>query len=119
MVVHGPAHDTAAVQIHDGRQIQPALVGPDKGDVGEPDLIAHGGREVPAEQVRRDREAMPAVGGAASSRPGRDGPNAMVAHLPLDTATACTMALGFEFGMDARAAVAAMAVAMNLLDILQ
>src|SRR5246500_6073528 len=51
--------------------------------------------------------------------PGRDGPNRVVSHLPLDPATACTMALGFELGMNARAAVAPMAVAMNPLDVLQ
>src|SRR4051812_3142667 len=112
MVVHCPAHDAATVQIHNGGQVQPSLAGPDIGDVGEPNLIAHGGREVPAEQVRRDREAMPAIGGAASSRPGGDGLNAMTAHLPLDPATACMMSLGFELDMDARAAIAAMALAM-------
>src|SRR5215207_48005 len=119
MIVHCPAYDTAAVQIHNGGQIQPSLVGPDIGDVGEPDLIAHGGREVSADQVRRDREAMSAIGGAASPRPGHDGPNAMAAHLPLDPAPACVMSSCLEFGMNARAAVAAMAVAMNPLDILQ
>src|SRR5947209_7216501 len=119
MFVHRPAHDTTAVQIHDGRQVQPSLAGPDIGDVGEPNLIAHGSREVPAEQVRRDWEAMPAVGGAASPRPGRDRPNRVVSHLPLDPATACTMALSFELGMNARAAIAAMTVAMNPLDVLQ
>src|SRR5512140_1353466 len=105
MIVHRPAHDTASAQIHDGRQVQPSLAGPDIGDVGEPDLIAPVGREVTVEQVGRDREAMPAIGGAASSWPGRDGSNAMVAHLPFDSATACMVSLGLEFDMNARAAI--------------
>src|SRR5206468_7666724 len=45
--------------------------------------------------------------------------NAMMAHLPLDPATACMMSLGFEFDMNARAAIAAMAIAMNPLDAFQ
>ena len=61
---------------------------------------------------------MPAIGGAASSWPGGDGSNAMIAHLSLDPATACMAALGLEFEMDARAAIAAMTVAMNPLDVL-
>ena len=36
MIRHCPADDLAAVQIHDGGQIEPALIGPDVGDVGEP-----------------------------------------------------------------------------------
>jgi hypothetical protein len=42
-----------------------------------------------------------------------------MAHLPLDPTSAGMVSLGFEFGMNARAAIAAMAVAMSLLDILQ
>jgi hypothetical protein len=43
----------------------------------------------------------------------------MVAHLSFDPAAACAMPFGAELGVNARAAIAAMAVAMNPLDIRQ
>ena len=62
---------------------------------------------------------MAAIGGAAAPRLGHDGPNAMAVHLPFDPAAACTMPLRFELDMNARAAIAAMTVAMNPLDVRQ
>lgn len=109
MVVHRPADDTAAVQIHDGGQVQLSLAGPDISDVGGPNLIAHGGREVPAEQLG-------AMGKPCIVVERRDGPKAIVAHLPLDSASTWMVSLGLGFDMNARTAIAAMAVAMNLFD---
>ena len=43
MVRHRPADNPAAVQIHDGGQIEPALIGLDVGDIGEPDLVRSSG----------------------------------------------------------------------------
>jgi hypothetical protein len=52
MIGHRPADDPAAVEVHDGSQIEPALIGLYVGDVGEPDPVRRGGREVPPQQVR-------------------------------------------------------------------
>jgi hypothetical protein len=49
---HRPAHDLATVEVHDGGQIEPSLIGPDIGDIGEPDPVRRGGGEVAVEQVR-------------------------------------------------------------------
>ena len=119
MICHCPAHNAAAVQVEDRRQIQPSLTGLDIGDVGKPDLIARGGREVAAKQIRGDWKAMATIGGAAAPGLCHDGSNAMVAHLSLDPAAACTMPLRSELDMNPRAAIAAMAVAIDPLDVRQ
>src|ERR1700694_1895357 len=75
MIAHRPADDLAAVQVHDGGQIEPALIGLDVGDVGEPDPVRRGGGEVSLEQVRGYREVVTAVGGAHPPWPPPDGPD--------------------------------------------
>ena len=51
MITHGPADDLAAVEVHDGRQVQPTLTGRNVGDVGEPDPVRRRGHEVSIDQV--------------------------------------------------------------------
>ena len=43
---HGPANDASRVQIHNDRQVQPTLSGPQVGDVRGPALVRCLGREV-------------------------------------------------------------------------
>src|ERR1700722_4306152 len=117
MIAHRPADNPAAVQVHDGGQIEPALSGLDVGDVGEPDPVRRGGGEVAVEQVRGDRKVVAAVGRPHPPGPCHDGANAVMAHQPLDATTAYPAALGLQLGMDARAAVASADVAMNPLDL--
>ena len=71
MIRHRPADDPAAVQVHDGGQIEPALISLDVGDVGQPDSVRRGGGEVPLEQIRGYREVVAAVGGAHPPWPRR------------------------------------------------
>src|ERR1700710_3082501 len=117
MVLHRPADDPAAVQVHDGCQIEPSLIGLDVGDVGEPDPVRRGGSEVAVEQVRGDRKVVTAVGGPHPARPCHDGPDTVMAHQPLNTTAAPPTALSLQLGMDARAAIASACVAMDLLDV--
>src|SRR3979409_2446484 len=117
MIAHRPADDLAAVEVHDGGQIEPALIGLDVGDIGEPDLVRRGGGEVPLEQVRRDREIVTAVGGAHPPRSRHDGSDTVTAHQSLDATAAHPAALGPQLGMNARAAIASAGVAVNPLDI--
>src|SRR3954469_14356453 len=119
MVLHGPADDLAAVEIHDGGQIKPALVSVDVGDVSEPDEVWRSGDEVPFDQIWSDRVVMPAVGGSRSSRPRHDGADAMTAHQSLDPAAAHAVALGLQFDMNAGAAISPAIVAVDLPDVLQ
>src|ERR1700732_1371891 len=106
MIAHRPADDLAAVQVHDGGQIEPALIGLDVGEIGEPDSVRRGGGEVSLKQVRRDREVVTAVGGAHPPWPRPDGPDTVPAHQSLDETAACPAALGPPLGMGARAALA-------------
>ena len=42
-LTHGPADNLAAVEIQDGRQIKPAFLGFNVGEVGHPELVGHRG----------------------------------------------------------------------------
>ena len=57
VVAHGPAHDFARVQVHDGGHVEPALASGDVGQVCQPDLVrpASGG-EPALQQVGGNRE---------------------------------------------------------------
>ena len=63
-VAGGPADDPAGEQVDDDGEVQPALAGPDVGDVGAPFLVGRRCREVLIKQVRGDRPGVVAVGGA-------------------------------------------------------
>ena len=108
VVGHGPADDAAREQVEHHGQVQPALGGPDVGQVGQPDPVRRPGREVAPEQVRRHREGMRAVRRAAEPAlaPGRQ---AHAAHQARDPLAADPPAMGTQGGMHARAAVAAAA----------
>src|SRR5262249_48038415 len=117
MIRRRPADDLAAVEVHDRSQIKPALIGFDVGDVGEPDPGRRDGKEITLKQVRGDREIVTTVGGAHPSWPRHDGPDTVTAHQSLDATAARPTALDSQFGMDARAAIAAVCVAINPLDV--
>src|SRR5258708_32658807 len=88
MIRHRPADDPAAVQIHDGGQIEPALIGLDVGDIGEPDPVRRSGGGGALEQVRRDSGVVTAVGRPPPATRCPDGPEYAMAHPPPDAATA-------------------------------
>jgi len=52
-------------QVHEDRQIQPPLPGPDVRQVRHPDAIRRGHRELPRQPIRGEGMAMPTVGRAA------------------------------------------------------
>src|SRR5204863_2070863 len=104
MIAHGPADDPTAVQVHDGGEVEPALIGLDVGDVGEPYLIWCGSGEAALQQVRGDRQVVTAISRLHPSWPGHDGANAVSAHQSLNASAACPASLGSQRGMDAGAA---------------
>src|SRR3712207_8623090 len=57
VVGHAPADDLARGQVLDRGQVQPALVGRQVGDVGEPHRVGPPGGEASPEQVGRDRKS--------------------------------------------------------------
>jgi hypothetical protein len=69
VIAHCPADDLSAVEVQDRGQIEPALIGLDIGDVGEPDPVRRGSGEVALDQVRGNWKVVTAVGGAYPSWP--------------------------------------------------
>ena len=98
-----PADDPAAVEVHDGGQIEPALIGLDISNICEPDPVRRGSHEVAIEQVRGDRKLVPAIGGPHPAGPRHDGPDTVMAHQSLDAAAAHPAALGLQLDVNARA----------------
>src|SRR5216684_6573967 len=117
VIAHCPADDLSAVEVQDRGQIKPALIGLDISNICEPDPVRRSGGEVAVEQVRGDREVVPAIGRPHPPGPCHDGANAVMAHQPLDAATAHPAALGLQLGMDTRTAVASVCVAMDPPDV--
>ena len=97
-----PADDPAAVAVHHGGQVQPALPGPDVGDVGRPQAIARDRVEVALDQVRGGPHALDAdrrLAASALDLPGQAG----AAHQPLDAlATDTDAVLEAQLGVHAR-----------------
>jgi hypothetical protein len=103
-----PAHDTPGEQIeHDG-EVQPALPGPEVGDVRHPDLVGRGRAEVPLQHVRSDGKRVVRVGGLAEAAP-RSARQAGFFHQPCDPFASDLLAGGAQLGVYARTAVTARA----------
>src|SRR3977135_1343372 len=117
MIAHSPADDLAAVEVEDRGEIEPALLGLDIGYICEPDPVRCSGGKAAVEQIRGDRQVVPAISGADPPGPCHDGANTVMAHQSFDAATAYPVALDRQLGMDTRAAVAAAGVAMDPSDV--
>lgn len=61
-----PADDLPRVQVHHGRQKQPAFVGADVGDVRDPDAVRCLGPEFPVEDVAHHTDRAAPVAGLAA-----------------------------------------------------
>ena len=61
-VAHRPVNDTPGMQIKDDSQVEPAFSGPHIADVTCPLLVRLICTEIPVQKVRRDVEAVIAVG---------------------------------------------------------
>jgi hypothetical protein len=51
MIRHRPADNLAAEEVHHHGEIEPALIGLNVGDIGEPDPVRRSGAEVASEAV--------------------------------------------------------------------
>lgn len=80
-LVHCPPDDLTGIQNHDDRQIQPALKGPNIGDIVWPDLIRGINVKVAVEHIGRNRERMPTVG-CQLETPGSFCSQSQLAHYP-------------------------------------
>src|SRR4051795_10193446 len=113
-VATGPAHNTPAVKIEQSCQIKPAFVGFYIGDVGDPDLIDPCRQDqLIAEQIWRDRAAVPAVRRPRSAAAAATPDELLLAHDPGPPPPAGTLALPLQFQPYAWAAVRFPAALMN------
>jgi hypothetical protein len=81
---HRPADHPAREQVDDGRHVEPALGGPDVGEVGDPLLVRPLGLELPVQKVcRHVRNLAIALVLRQTSAPWPR-PQGLQAHQPLD-----------------------------------
>src|SRR5262245_4776801 len=113
---HRPADDPSREEVHRRREVEPALVGRDVGDVRDPDLVRRTGAEVLVEAVRRDRVAVLAVRRLDSESPLRLRAQPCFPHQPRDAVVATRLASLQQRLMDPRNAVDAAALVEDAAD---
>jgi len=67
MSTHGPTHHLACIHIHKDRHLQPALRGPQRGDIAAPRHMRRRHRTVARKHMRRYPIPMAALGGLGST----------------------------------------------------
>ena len=85
----GPTDDPAGEQIHDDRQVQPALPSPYVGDIRYPGLIWTCNRELPLEDVRNDYRWL--VHGTSSSPIAMQSAQPVLTHQAFDSVLAASL----------------------------
>src|SRR2546423_11982866 len=63
VLVHGPADDPTAIEVHDASQVEPAFLSMDVGDVAEPDLVGRTGSGQLGQAIGSNGLVVVAVGG--------------------------------------------------------
>ncbi len=116
---HRPAHHLAAEQVDHHGQEQPAFLGGDIRDVTRPRLVGRGRSEVAVQQVGRDRQIVPAVGGHHPEAPLAAGTNAVLLHQPLHPLLAYADAALHQLPPDPRPAVGAAMLRIHRADMRQ
>jgi hypothetical protein len=111
---HGPTHDGAREEIEDDGQVQPALLGPEIGDVGDPRRVGRGDGEVPGQYVGGDGQLV--IGGGRGSKPApAAGTEPMLTHQPRHPLAAHPVPATPELGGHPRAAIALAALGVDRL----
>ena len=116
---HRPAHHLAAEQIDDHCQEQPAFLGGNVRDVASPRLVRRGRSEVAVQQVRRDRQVMPAVCSCDPETSLAASTNAVFLHQPLDPLLARANAALDQFPPDSRPAISSVMFSIHGTDVRQ
>src|SRR5690606_1550081 len=110
----GPAHDLPRVQVHHRRQVQPALVGADVGDVGDPDLVRRVRSEVAVQHIVDHADRATPMAGLAPVADLRAQPFGL--HQPLYAVAAAGLARFAQVQRDLAVAVHASAGQPGVLD---
>ena len=101
---HRPPHHRARIEVKDHRQIEPALQGPDIGDVPGPYLVGLRDRELAIERIRRHRHLVIRLRRGAPLLHGL-GSNPFGTHEPRDAVLTGPVPLLDQRGPDAGTAI--------------
>ena len=113
--LHGPADDFTAVEVHDGREVEPSLPGRNEGNISDPDLIdATGGSSI-REPVGSDRIIMTTVGGLDAEAAAPACYQSLLAHEPLDAFMVKTVTASVEYMGQPWAAVSSLELGKDAL----
>ena len=116
MCGHCPADDAACEQIDHDREEQPALEGPDIGDVGHPDLVRLLDIEVPLQEIRGHGLGVIGVCGLAETL--RSAPEEThLPHLACYSVPPSLETIRLELSMDSGTTVGPAAALMDLADL--
>jgi len=107
ILLHGPADDSAAIEIHDGGEVEPAFASGNVGNVTDPDSVNSLGRPLGSEPVGSDGIIVTAVGGTDSKAAPAACEEAFGAHDGFDPFMIVAVAPFFEHASDAWAAIGA------------
>lgn len=110
------AHDPSGAEVHDGRQVEPAFIGVDIGDVRYPAHVRAAGIEFPVQDVLRHRQVVLGVSGHLEFT-FLDGMNVSLSHQSLDSLFAAVDALFTQLPADAGAAIGFTALFIDLHDL--
>jgi hypothetical protein len=108
VLLHSPADNFAAVEIHDAGEIKPTLSGSNVGNIADPNLVNAGGRGLSGEAIGSDRMVMVAVGGLDAKAAAAASDQALLAHKFFDAFTTAKVATGSKDVGEARAAIGAL-----------
>src|SRR5215203_1726190 len=116
VIAHRPADHLPGRQIQYCRQVEPAFICGDVGDIGQPDPVGRRRHELLPQEVGCNRPGMTAVRcGGPEAAPGQ-GADAMAAHETLDAPATDPMTLGLQRGMHPWTAIATEMIAMDPAD---
>ena len=115
---HGPANDSAAVEIQDTGEIEPALGGGDVGDVSDPDLVGGSGLWGFSQVIGSDGVVVVAVGGLDAVAALLASADAPALHETGNTVASMSTSTGTEFVGDPGRAVGLAAFGMDDGDLL-
>src|SRR5262245_3589031 len=113
---HGPADGEAGAEIEDHRQVQPALLSRNVGDVGHPSVVGHGPGELTRQYIGGNGKRMPSVRRHPKppAAPGGQSTRPHQARHPLATGPAPA---GPQLGKNPRAPVALPALGVDRRDL--
>ena len=114
---HRPTDNEPRIDIQHHGQVQPALGGPDGGNIREPFPIRSRSGEIALQQIRSHQIAMATIRGTNATLL-LDSTQASLPHQALHAVLATADPLGLQFGMDPWAAIDLPALLIGVADLL-